>query len=198
MPLPYASSIDGILTAAIDAESQFGGVFRELLVNGPVLRGTFGWRPWADRGWYVEAGYASLAFGGGIVNQQALDRLAKIPPALLDALLETVPPALRDAAFQALDYELQSTVHTLVLSFGYEWRHSSGVLMRWELGYSGAIRANAVVVNAAGLRPTDPRVRDYVRDVELTIESSLTRYGHFPTIAFGIGYEIVGPASALD
>ena len=167
---------------AINSASVFLGAYdrNEADLIEDTLRGSFvwrthlGWRPVANAGLYVEAGYGRVAFGG---NTSAEDVLA--------ALTGVEAPA--DESVLERDYRVRAVLHLLDVEVGWRWRLGEHWTARTALGAAVTLDAQSRVDPHFTPEDAEP-VATFSRRAEDVLDRTFERHVRLPVLSFSVGY----------
>lgn len=144
-----------------------------MLQNTIVWRTHVGWRPWAEYGFYFEAGYGLAVATGSTVDQQSLS----------EASGATAPTTMSG---QSTDFESSATLHMIDVETGWQWNIWESVWLRTALGGTFTVSSSATVErtfdsSAPAWDIFESLTEDYLVD-------TLDTYAHSVVATVAVGY----------
>ena len=136
LPGGYMGVINGLLVGMGAYNQATADVTRSSLESSLICRLHAGWRPFAQRGLYFEAGYGLAILGSGLTAQD-----------LICAMIGAQPPSGTTAG---ASYAVSSTLHMIDLEFGWRWTLLRGLTLHAALGCALTVGAETSVNPPAG------------------------------------------------
>lgn len=168
LPSPYLDLVNEVCVGFGWYTEPTALLIEAALNNALVLQLQGGWRPWEDRGWTIDGGYALALLGGGLARADT-------------ARTATSGTSSDDSG----EIRLGATAHMVTLTAGHQWLFGERWLLRTTVG--GAFTAGASVTaqvqggSGAGSRALESAT-------EVLLEDTLTGYVHTPTLGVHLGY----------
>jgi hypothetical protein len=175
LPPDYVSMINGIVVGLGGYNQETAAVVASVVADSLVWRTHLGWRPSADWGFYIAAGYGLVRLGG-----------SPDPAALYLAATGEKPPAMTPDLTRP--YRVASTLHMIDAEIGYVWAvFEDHMTMRLALGFAGTL--NAVTTVDPQFTPDNPAVVSAVTSAGAQyLDGVYTTYLFMPVLSFAVGY----------
>ncbi|MEZ4436417.1 MAG: hypothetical protein R3F65_28795 [bacterium] len=173
LPGAYVSLINAVATAAGWYTEDTAEVIDDALSRAVVWTVQLGWQPWDDSGFHVDLGYGLAALGGATSSGEALGAATGVP-----------------APFAGEDYDIDSTLHTLRLDFGWRFDlYADALYLDAAIGVLTTVAAETVVTPPPSDRPFGQAGRQRLADeTETYLDDTYTTYVHSPTVTLGLGW----------
>ncbi|MFN3201380.1 MAG: hypothetical protein ACE366_23465 [Bradymonadia bacterium] len=176
MPGAYVDLINNT-AEALDWYGEPTALLIETIISDSLISRTHvGWQPWADKGFYFEAGYAFVGVSsGGTVTAQELATAAEI---------ETPNIGNSDRGFEA-----SATLHMVDLEVGWMWSAWDALWLRAALGGAFTVSSSATVERNFSSGPAqawdtfEQASEDYLVDI-------FGSYGHTVVLSMAVGYQV--------
>jgi hypothetical protein len=171
--MPYASLIDKVIQGFGGYGDAEAAVIKEALGQSLVFRVQGGFRPFAELGLYMDVGYALVTLGGDLNGDDVI-------------VLGRGAIAPQDATSSFRHYRVSSTLHLVMLEFGWEQPILDWLFVRGGLGFAGAQGASSSIeptfsdVNAQLLN-------EYCKQSAEYLDQLYTTYVYTPTLTLGVG-----------
>jgi len=175
LPGPYLSAINGVLVGLEAYDDSTARIIEATLASSLVWRTHLGWRPWAHRGFYAEAGYGLVTLGGNLTSQE-----------LLLAVTGRAPAETRSG--QPVAFSATATLHMIDLVAGWEWPMlRDHLVVRASVGFAGTVASTTAL--SPDFTPNRPMaVAQLVGAGEAYLDDIFTRYVFMPTFALGVSW----------
>jgi hypothetical protein len=168
MPGAYAGAINGFIRSTGAYDQATSDVVSSSFDTSFVFRAHAGFRPFPKEGFYFEAGYGRVAFGG---DAHARDVVAA-------GTGRNLPPS----AFGTLDaFHVSSTLHMLDVEVGWEFLTAKRLLLRGSLGGAFTFAATTTIERDTP-GGTPPIVQPYVAEARTRLDQAYTSYGFTPVV----------------
>lgn len=172
MPGPYVDAVNATAQAFGAYNDVTADVVRSAISNSLVLRPSIGWRPFADHGFEVMAGYTLVMLGGSL------------------SAIEAIEAATGQAvsAQGSSDIAIASVMHAFHVTAGWSWALAEHWSLRASLGYLQVVAsstsmevASSRVANRQGVAALERELDSYLNDV-------FTTYVKIPTLGLTLNY----------
>jgi hypothetical protein len=140
-----------------------------------ILRLHAGWRPFAGKGFYVDAGYTLATLGGDASTAEVLEEAS-------GAELDT-----REGSRLDNEFDIASTLHLIDVELGWDWVLGERWTLRAALAYAGTLAASTTVT--ALFTPQAPALTDaFEEGVATYLDDIYTSYVHTAVITLAFGF----------
>ncbi len=177
LPGFYVDAANGALTNAGVYNDNVSALIAGGIRNSFVMRLSGGWRPFADHGFELLAGYTLVSLGGGVTARQAVEAAAGAD----------LPSSVPDA-----DVLLHTTIHSLHVALGWQWVIADHFLVRTSVGYMQAVGSSSSVdVPAAAALGSAAvaKVQAISASVDSTLDGDYKTYVKLPVVGLALGYK---------
>lgn len=178
LPGPYLDTINAVSTGLGFYDDTTASLIDSALSRSLILREHLGWRPFPDSGFNFETGYSLAALGGGLSGVDAVEAVAGI--------------TVKDKGQHSFD--VQSTLHLVDVSIGWEWVFKPSWVLRADLGAAFTVGSSTEVSRdwEVARRGRETAV-DAVQDAaEVELNSIYRKYVHTPTIGLALAWRFGG------
>jgi hypothetical protein len=172
MPDGYLDVINDVATSAGLYNQQTADLLEEALDHAFTWRLHAGWRPFKNRGGYIEAGFGTL------------DAHANLGITSLIQLATGINPPME--ANLGLGFRFNTLVETVGVEVGWMWMPWKDLTLRVSLGFAATVGAQVTVTPnfATSLQGVFTRlVGGYVEDL-------IEKYLYIPTVGLAIGWRL--------
>ena len=169
-PNGYLSVINGVATSAGWYGEGMATLIDAALSQAFLVRPQVGYRPWEDRGYYVNGGYQRVfAVGGEASSSEVADGTGGVD--------------------DGTAYNLKSSLHMLTIEGGHEWLVKERLVIRASVGGAFTLSAQTTASQAASSDAPFERAREVGREVlEELLDETYTSYVHTPTVGVEVGW----------
>jgi hypothetical protein len=171
VPALYVDAINGVAVAAGAYSRSTADLVGVALSRAITWRARLGWRPFARRGGYLEAGYGVMAVSSAMTVAELIER----------ATGRTAPAATLGYGFRA-----DAHVHTVSLELGWMWLPWRDLTIRTALGFSATVGADVIFRT----NPATPDATVLTRVAGAYVEGLLKRYLYVPTLTLAVGWRL--------
>lgn len=173
LPEGYIRTLNHFLVSNNVYNQTTADLIQSTLKSSLVWRLHVGYRPFANYGFHVEAGYGLVTFGG---SATASEIVTGVTGASLPA----------SDAGSGKSFNISSTLYMLNVELGWEWFWRD-LYFRASLG--GSFTAAASTSVQANYTPTFPRLTDaFAASTQSYLNSIYRSYVHTPTVSLTVGY----------
>ncbi|MBX3723209.1 MAG: hypothetical protein KF713_15305 [Turneriella sp.] len=171
LPEGYIRTLNTLLVNNGAYNQSTADLIQSTLKSSLVWRLHVGYRPFANYGFHIEAGYGLVTLGGSATASE-----------IISGVSGTALPA-NDAG---KSFNVSSTLYMLNLELGWEWFWHD-LYFRVSLG--GSFTAAASTSVKANYTPTFPRLTEtFATSTQNYLNSIYTSYVHTPTVSLTVGY----------
>ncbi|MEZ4297074.1 MAG: hypothetical protein R3B70_19065 [Polyangiaceae bacterium] len=170
LPGPYVDAINAFLVEVNAYDQNTADLVKTALEASLTWRTHLGYRPFADRGFYFEAGYGLVALGGG----------ASAGELVAGVTGKELPPNQ-----SRLNFDVQSTLHMADVEIGWEWTVFEHLHIRAAIGGAFTFAAKTTVKNDAGA--SGRAIESFEEGSASYLDSLYTSYVFTPVATLGIG-----------
>ncbi len=177
LPEAYLDVIHGVSTQSGWYDQVTADLISASLENALIAQVSAGWKPSADRGFLVSAGYTLATLGGGLEGSEVLSAVTGI-----DSQLGGLGEVDRT-------FDVASTVHLLQVELGWEFQLDSGIQIRPGIGGIFTVDAQSDV------EPTWNPLPAFLESVntletasEEYLDETIERYVHSISLTLAVGY----------
>ncbi|HEU4405357.1 MAG TPA: hypothetical protein VFS43_08725 [Polyangiaceae bacterium] len=174
LPAPYVDAINGVLVGVGAYGRDEADLVSNTLSSSLVWRTHVGIRPFADAGFYADAGYGLVALGGGGTAAEIIAGLTGRDP----------PPNAGQLPISA-----RSTLHMLDVELG--WRFPIGAHFAAWTALGGAFTlgsSTSLSPEATGNARVDAAVKQIADDGARRLDDIYTSYVFTPVLSAGAAY----------
>ena len=172
MPDLYLQTINSIAVSAGAYNQSTASFITELLDRAATFRLQVGWRPFARRGAYVEAGFGILAVDKGL--------------ALADVIqLATTFPVPQEASV-GFGYRVHTVVETLGVELGWIWYPWRNLTVRFSLAFAAPVGAQISIKPSVA----STLQRPFTQFAEAYGEELIEKYLFIPTVGLALGWRL--------
>jgi hypothetical protein len=173
MPGFYISTTNTIAAMAGAYDKATADILTTSLTNSLVVRGRIGYRPLAERGLYIDAGYGYIAFGGGSSTSAALMAVSTVP----------MPQANSGDS----RYDVNGKLQMLDLEVGWIWNITNSVTFRLGVGFAFTF-SSFQDIKPAFMPKDEAADAEYRNSAQKTLDSHSKIFT--PVISLGVGYQL--------
>lgn len=173
MPGFYIGVTNSLAASAGAYDQATADILTASLTNSLVVRGRIGYRPLAERGLYIDAGYGYIAFGGGTSTSAALMALSSAP----------MPQGNTGDS----KYEVNGKLQMLDVEVGWIWNLSGSITFRLGLGFAFTF-STFQDIKPAFMPKDEAADAEYRKSAQQTLDSHSKIYT--PVISLGVGYQL--------
>jgi hypothetical protein len=178
MPGPYASTIDSILVGVGAYDTTVSTFIKNALSNSFVLRASAGWRPFADHGFEMMAGYTLITLGGAAAEGD-----------IVNAVLAEAGSSQRVAAGSGAMVPLGATMHNVHVSLGWRWLLADDhLVVRASISYLQCLSSSFSVKLPDGAGGGTAMETTVNQDVNAYLSPYFSRYGKAPLAGLSAAY----------
>ena len=172
MPDAYLQTLNSVAVAAGAYNHATADFITELLDKAASWRLQVGWRPFRNRGAYIEGGFGILTVEKGL--------------ALADVIsLATTFPAPQQAGL-GFGYDVHTVVETLGVEVGWIWYPWRSLTVRFSLAFAAPVGAQIdIKPNFASTLQ-----RPFTRFAESYGEELIEKYLFIPTVGLAVGWRL--------
>jgi len=188
IPAGYAGLVNDIARDLEAWDETTGYVVSQLLPGSITVRADVGWRPLADKAWFVAGGYQRVLLRGEVSPYEVTEALGDFDG--LEDLSKADKAELKNNPDLYLPEILVGAgLHQVTFESGYQWESPERVLLRLSLGAAVTLNAKSDVnmddiVYEDLTIDTDP----YRSEASSQLDETLQRYFHTPTLGIAVGY----------
>lgn len=176
MPQPYAYTIDALLQALGSYDDTTSQLIRAALANSFTMRVAAGWRPFANHGFEITAGYTLTALGGSL---GAAD--------LINTALAGRGSTAQIPSESAQGIPLGATLHSLQIQLGWRWLLlSDKLVLRASVSYLQTL-ASSFSVDLSSRRESSLE-EQVSRELTDYLAPYLATYAKTPVIGLSAAY----------
>ncbi len=174
LPSGYVSMVNGVLVKAGAYDQATADMVKGTISSSVAWRLQLGWRPFANRGFFFEAGYGLLSLSGG-------------------TSVDTIAAASGQAAPQPFagpghDFTVKSLVHLITAEIGWTWALWEHLTIRASVGVSASIGAKSTI-SRSFKTPYAKEADAYASTASATLSSILRDKLITPTVSLALGYQ---------
>lgn len=174
MPDAYLDATQSVLVAAQAYDELTASLIDAALKNSVLFRAQVGWRPFADAGFSVQAGYGFAALGGGLTGAELIAAVTG----------KTLSNEAR------VEVTASAFVHQLTVEIGWQWFVWKGLFVRASLGgffsFASSTQLTAPTLPSRAQQSLEP----VLVEGEHYLDDTITTYVHAPVIGLTIGYQL--------
>jgi hypothetical protein len=176
LPGAYVNTLNDAMVSFDAYPQSVADLIGDALHSSLIVRLHAGWRPFANHGFYFEAGYGIVTLGGSATSAELTSAAAG----------RAAPNDPNSAA----GYSVDSTLHMIDLELGWEWPIADDHLaLRLALGFAGTLSSQtAVTPNFTPQNPQEQQV--YTALAAQYLDNIYTKYVFTPVLSFGVGWRI--------
>lgn len=173
LPEGYIRTLNNFLVSNNTYNQNTADLIQSTLKSSLVWRLHVGYRPFANYGFHIEAGYGLVTLGGSATASE-----------IVTGVTGTSLPA--SDAGSGKSFNISSTLYMLNIELGWEWFWRD-LYFRASLG--GSFTAAASTSVQANYTPAFPRLTGaFTGATETYLNDIYTRYVHTPTVSLTVGY----------
>lgn len=173
LPGAYVDAVNGALIGFGAYDDRTADLVDSALRGALVWRTHVGWRPFAKAGFYVQAGYAAVALGGGISAVETISLATGRP----------IPPQ----AIGDLRARTEADLHMIDAEMGWTWSPWRNLVIRAALGGAFTVSSSSRIT-VSGPPQQVQAVTPLVEEGEAYLDDTLRSYVHTPVASVLIGW----------
>ncbi len=170
LPEPYVDILNAFLVGVNAYDQTTADLVKSALKASLVWRTHVGYRPFADRGFYAEAGYGLVTLGGGASGAQLIAGVTGYPA---------------PASQGKVQFGIQSTLHMANVELGWEWTWLEHFHVRAAVGGAFTFAANTAIHNDANLN--GKAMKSFEVNSAAYLDDLYRTYVFTPVVTFGMG-----------
>jgi hypothetical protein len=175
MPGAYSGAINGVLTSVGAYDGTVGTFIQNALSNAFVLRLSGGWRPFADHGFEILAGYTLMTLGGSTTEGD-----------VIYAVLTEAGASQRVTAGSGATIPLSATLHNVHVTLGWRWLLADDhLVIRASLSYLQCLAADVGVSLPSQGQAMETAVN---QQLNALVAPYFTQYVKTPLVGLSAGY----------
>ncbi len=175
MPGAYVDLINDTATSFEWYGDATAAIIEAVVEDALVWRSHLGWRPFAERGFYVETGYTFVGLSGGTVDESLL----------VEATGEK-PPS-RPSGGSKFEFEAEAAMHMIDVELGWQWNVWEAVWLRTALGGAFTLSSSAKVERQFDA-PAAAAWDAFEDESEAYLVDTFESYGHTAVFSVAAGW----------